>query len=335
MEQKNVIIVVGVAVLLLAGIGGGTFWYIQNNQGSLSLGAKPTPAPTEDPGVQVIVAKIDIKSDTIIDNAETYLDKQKLSTSEYNLNSTDYLISSSDVEGKQITEFVGSGEKIRKKMLIEPGLSQKIPPKEADRPRRKAYPIEVNAFSGVADMVTVNDFVDIIATFPIPVQVQQAPQEPRYEWKSYLSTKTIVQRAKVLRILRRPPGMLMNEKGTPIPEAPTAAAGKEPTAAGPPAVGPDGKPLSPAAQGANQTEGSYNPYRVWMLVLAVTDQEAELMEFTKQTEGGKLSLVLRGAGDDAFDSTVGGTLNLLLSDFGLPKPQQPKALSDQFSPGKE
>jgi hypothetical protein len=59
------------------------------------------------------------------------------------------------------------------------------------------------------------------------------------------------------------------------------------------------------------------------------------MEFTKQTEGAKLSLVLRGAGDDAFDSTVGGTINLLLSDFGLPKPQQPKALSDQFSPGKE
>jgi pilus assembly protein CpaB len=36
-----------------------------------------------------------------------------------------------------------------------------------------------------------------------------------------------------------------------------------------------------------------------------------------------LVLVLRGAGDTAFEPTIGVTLDLLLSEFGLPLPQPP------------
>ncbi|MCX7790106.1 MAG: pilus assembly protein CpaB, partial [Chloroflexaceae bacterium] len=34
----------------------------------------------------------------------------------------------------------------------------------------------------------------------------------------------------------------------------------------------------------------------------------------------RMVLVLRGAGDEAFEPTIGATLDLLISEFGLPLP---------------
>jgi pilus assembly protein CpaB len=55
-------------------------------------------------------------------------------------------------------------------------------------------------------------------------------------------------------------------------------------------------------------------------VLAINDQEAELMEFAIASEA-HLVLVLRGAGDTGYEPTIGATFDLLIDEFGLPLPQ--------------
>jgi hypothetical protein len=54
-------------------------------------------------------------------------------------------------------------------------------------------------------------------------------------------------------------------------------------------------------------------------VLAVTDQEAEIIKFSREANNA-ITLVLRGRGDTATETTIGATLDLLVSSFGLPVP---------------
>ena len=85
----------------------------------------------------------------------------------------------------------------------------------------------------------------------------------------------------------------------------------------------------PAVAGSAVTQG------VWTLLLAVNDQEVELLEFSLSTDA-RMVLVLRGAGDSGFEPTSGVTLDLLVAEFGLPLPRQvpPRVLSQDevFTP---
>jgi pilus assembly protein CpaB len=53
--------------------------------------------------------------------------------------------------------------------------------------------------------------------------------------------------------------------------------------------------------------------------LAVTDQQAEIIKLSRE-QGNGITLVLRGRGDSAVENTVGATIDLLVSQFGLPLP---------------
>ncbi len=55
-------------------------------------------------------------------------------------------------------------------------------------------------------------------------------------------------------------------------------------------------------------------------MLALTDQEIELLEFALQSQA-RIVLALRGANDDAIESTSGVTLDLLVREYGLPLPR--------------
>jgi hypothetical protein len=141
---------------------------------------------------------------------------------------------------------------------------------------------------------------------PVENQQQTAPpasQSRAIETREFYSTKTIVQRAKVLDILRPPPP-------TPVPVAeedqPPEDAEATPTPRPQPKQG-DGPPTQ-------ITEGT------WFVILALNDQQAELIEFAKQSEA-NITLVLRGAGDSAYEDTIGTTFDLMLSEFGLPMPE--------------
>ena len=187
---------------------------------------------------------------------------------------------------------------------------------EPNRARDKAYPFLVNNLSGVADQIKPGDFVDVVATFSLPRPVARViPAEGEQatetgplvavENQQLLSTKTLLQRAQVLRIVR-----------PPVPTEPTPEGGSSTGVA----VDETGAVVGPGGELA--TTGSTIAPGSWMLVLALNDQEAELLEFALASNA-RVVLVLRGAGDNAFEPTIGATLDLLISEFGLPLPEPP------------
>ncbi len=305
-----VILLIGVIIALAA--AGLLFFFLQ---GSATVNTNESIEPTREPRVEVIIAQVDIPANTLIAD-QGLLGSREIPESEVN---SQYFTNVNDVLGKLAVANIRADELITNSDVTEPGLSQQIPTAEPDRPRPKAYSFSTNSVAGVADQIKPGDFVDIVATFSMPRRISyptgrdvddqgQVTVQRQVTEELFPTTKTIVQQVQVLRIVR--PGV--PEEGTPAPES----------------TGPEtdesGQPVQASQSGDTITTGS------WLLVLAINDQEAELIEFALNTES-DISLVLRGAGDTDFEPTIGATYDLLVSEFGVPAPQvlDPHLISEE------
>lgn len=332
----GLILIVGAVALFLflqgdtaGGLGGG------------GGGQVATILPTEPPQVEVVRARVDIPANSVISNSVTLLEVITIPQTEFDPNQN--IASLTEVEGKLTTRAFRANEFIVQSALTDPGLSQQIPTAEPDRARDKAYPFLVTNLSGVADQIKPGDFVDVVATFPTVARPLSQPVPPGAATTAedgtvtqtegnqtgrsvgeYVAsaTKTLVQRAQVIRIVR---------PAVTAAATPADGAAAEPA---PPAVDESGQPIEPGtgeagAGGVTITEGA------WTLILAVNNQEVELMEFALASTA-RMTLVLRGAGDTAFEPTLGTTLDLLVSEFGLPlpRPLPPRVLGPEelFTP---
>lgn len=271
--------------------------------------------PTAVPFKKVVAARIDIPNNTVITDTETFLTLQDIPEPDYNAAPNTYFTSIGEVTNKLTLRQILATEILRADMLTAPGLSQQIPPPDTPEDARpKAYPVQVDNLTGVADQITQGDFVDLIMTF----EVQRTIVRPSMttdpatglptvtfieEPFTGRSTKTLVQNAQVLQIVKPAP---TEGEGTPTPE------GQQ----GPPQTGPDGQPLAP---NDNAGSGNITP-GTWTLVLAITDQEAEIVEFARNSSV-PITLVLRGRGDTAVEDTAGATFDILVRQFGLPMPE--------------
>ncbi len=300
--------------------------------GTIVGGAQPTLAlPTEVPEVEVVRARVDIPANTVISDSITLLEVITIPQTEFDPQQN--LSSVSEVEGKLTTRAFRANEIIVASALTDPGLSQQIPTAEPDRPRDKAYPFIVNNLSGVADQIKPGDFVDVVATFTVtrrqsyPTGLQ--PPDPTTGEPGELtreltdltlnSTKTLVQRAQVLRIVRPAVSPEATPEGAVAPDSGSL-----------PQVDESGQPIDPTTGDTAAGTGSTLTQGVWTLILAVNDQEAELIEFALASNA-RTVLVLRGAGDTAFEPTIGVTLDLLVSEFGmpLPRPLPPRVFGEE------
>ncbi|WP_299643935.1 pilus assembly protein CpaB [uncultured Chloroflexus sp.] len=320
--QRGALLFLLIGLIVIIG-GLAAFLLLRGGAGRTTTSTTPEipPTPTTVPLVPVVQALVDLDANTLI-NDPALLDVVQVPITEFD--EKNEFSNINDVLGKLLVNPVVARQSIRRDNVRDPGLSQRIPTAEPGQPRVKAYPILVDSLSGVADQVTINDFVDIIATFPVdrqiirprPVQVitvnevDQLVREYQYgETQTFFTTKTIIQRAQVLQIVRpaTPPpveGERTGETGTP-------------TTGGPPAVDASGQPIGSAGSSTGSstlTEGT------WVIVLALTDQEIELIEFAKQSSA-RIVLALRGANDDTVETTSGVTIDLLVREFGLPLPQ--------------
>jgi pilus assembly protein CpaB len=270
--------------------------------------------PTAVPLKRVVAARIDIPNNTVISDTETYLTLQEIPEPEYNAAPNTYFTSVGELTNMLTLRQINATEIIRQDMITEPGLSQQIPPADtAEDARPKAYPLQVNNLSGVADQITQGDFVDVVMTFevqrtiirpslttdPATGQLTLTIIEEPFTGKS---TKTLVQNAQVLQILKPQP---TEGEGTPTAQP-----------AGAPATGPDGQPIADPSAGGGDT---FTPGS-WLLVLALTDQESEILEFARNSNV-PIALVLRGRGDTAIEDTAGATFDILVRQFGLPLPE--------------
>lgn len=282
------------------------------------------PPPTAVPLVSVVQARVDLEANTLL-NDPSLLDVVEVPVTEFD--EANEFSNINDILGKLLINPVVAGQSIRKDNIREAGLAQRIPTAEPGQAQVKAYPLIVNSLSGVADQVAINDFVDVIATFSVERQiirpgtvqvitvndVDQLVREYEYgENQTFFSTKTIIQRAQVLQIVR-PALPAPTEEG----ETSTEAA-PPPDASSLPQVDASGQPITGVTEGG--TGASTLTEGVWVVVLALTDQEIELLEFALQSQA-RIVLALRGTNDDAIESTSGVTLDLLVREYGLPLPR--------------
>jgi pilus assembly protein CpaB len=320
-------------ILLIAAVLFGVGYFFLNPGQSALIGQQagqilPTTVPINK---RVVAANIDIPNNTVMSDTETFLRFEEISETEFNANAGQYFTSFAELRDFVTIRTINAREIITRRDVIEAGLSLRIPPARPGQPRPKAIVFEVNNLSGVADLIKAQDYVDILASFDIPRTsirpstgfIDPANIEPgqpvptpgiAFVETEFIeqTTKTLVQNVQVLDI-RRP----IVVEGTPGPDGQPAP---QPAPAGPPQTGPDGQPL-PAGQSATgtQPEGTFNPNARWILVLAVTDQQAEVIKFAIEKSKG-ITLVLRGRGDDAIETTLGTTLDILISRYGMPVP---------------
>jgi len=279
------------------------------------------PTATVEIKRKIVVARIDIPANTILTDTETFLGVVDIPESEFKAGQ--YFESPNDLVNKQTVRQINFNERITQSDITEPGLSILIPTGQPNQPRPKAVPVSVDNLSGVADQIRPGDFVDILASF----EIQRTIIRPSFGENNQIvfkeetftgkSVKTLIQNVQVLQVLKPavPPGTPGAEGAAPAPAA----------AQGPPATDASGQPIEqgqPGQQGTPQakgpqTTGTFQPGD-WILTLALTDQQAEVVKFS--TDSGAISLALRGRGDTAVDNTIGATLSLLVSQFGLPLP---------------
>jgi pilus assembly protein CpaB len=280
------------------------------------------PTPTVELKKKIVIARIDIPANTILTDTETFLGVIDIPESEFKAAPGQYFENANDLLNKQTVRQINFNERITRSDITEPGLSILIPTAQPNQPRPKAVPVQVDNLTGVADQVRPGDFIDILGSFQIDRTIirpgfgENNQIVLREETIQGRSVKTLIQNVQVLQVLKpaAPQGTPGQGQAQPAPEQP---------AQGPPAVDANGQPLpqgqtgQPTQQTGPKTTGTFQTGE-WILTLALTDQQAEIVKFS--TEAGTISRALRGRGDTAIDNTIGSTLSLLVSQFGLPLP---------------
>ena len=289
-----------------------------------ALPQEPTPVPLR----KVVAARVDIPANTVLTDTETFLTLRDIPEPEYNAAPDQYFTSVSELTTKVTLRALNATEIIRARDLTEAGLSFQVPsPDSPDTPRDKVFPLEVGNLTGVADQIRPGDAVDLVMTYEIrrliirpsltlDPETGQLVVTPLEETLVDRVTKTMVQNVRVLRVLKP---AIPQEAGTPT------SAGQQGTAPPPP-------------PSLTQTPDTFVPGAQWILLLAMTDQEAEIVKFTLDQQDPKpqITLVLRGRDDSAIEDTTGITLRLLTSRYGLPLPEplQPLAIApEEITPG--
>ena len=291
------------------------------------------PTPTQEIKKKIVIARIDIPANTILTDTETFLGVIDIPESEFNAAPGQYFETTSELLNKQTVRQINFNERIRRSDVTDPGLSILIPTAQPNQPRPKAVPVQVDNLSGVADQIRPGDFVDILGSF----EIQRTIIRPGFGENNQIvlkeealtgrSVKTLIQNVQVLQVLK--PAV---PQGTPGAEGSAPAAQEQAQ----PQTDASGQPIQPGQQGQQQTPQSTGPQTTgtfqpgeWILTLALTDQQAEIVKFS--VEAGAISLALRGRGDTAVDTTIGSTMSLLVSQFGLPLPGG--AVPEVISPG--
>lgn len=306
--NSSLLIIIGIVALLVAGAG--TYLYLFS-PGLLPGTGVAEVIPTPQPDVMIVQAAIDLEPGTLIDNPDELLKISPIPSVQYLANAEQYFVDPEEVRDLKTLTSISGNEPVRRDMVGVAGLALRIPTPEPGQGSIKAFPIQVNALSGVADLVQAGDFVDVMASFNLDVTTfrpgvpQQAaegaaPQQVINELPSNEgSVKVLLQDVQVLEIIKPPVAQPTVEGEVPPPEPP------------PDQVQPQPGVIN--SSGVTLSSGN------WVLVIGVTNQEAEVLRFALD-RGIGISTLLRRAGDHTSERTVGSTLRILIDNYGMPVP---------------
>lgn len=292
-----------VLILLIILLVGGYIWlYLQ----AQSLTGRPeapqaaTPYPTTVPKVRILVANRTIPADTILTAelvSQWFTAQERERTPEMG---EDVIGSERQLIGYVTLVEIRPGEMLHTSQFTPATLAHRIPK------GRRAVPLKVDRYTGVVGKLKAGDYVDIVFSGYLELHYPQvfppSPEEPPVFLGpvSLLAVKTILQDIQILEV---------------VPITATVAAGTarpQPT----PSEG------APSPTGVIPTE--------WILILAVTNEEAEVLRFI-QDQGMSYQLLLRASGDHTTVATQGVTTKILVQTYGVPIPAN---LRYEISPGQ-
>jgi pilus assembly protein CpaB len=229
------------------------------------------------------------------------------------------LSSLEEVRNMVTTTTIKAGEAVRKDQIRKAGLAQKIPAAAEGQEPVKAFPVQVNSLSGVADLIQPGDFVDVLASFNLDVATftpgvtvgEASPlQNVTERATNEGTTKVLLQDVEVLDVIKPAPPAEGSAEAAPAEGAP---------AEGTPTEGDEARPAAQPTAGNTLNTGN------WMIVIAVTNQEAEVLRFSLD-RGIGITTILRRAGDHTTERTVGATMRVLVDNYGMPMPSFPQVV---------
>jgi pilus assembly protein CpaB len=317
--SSAILLVLGVMLLVVAGAG---MYLYQFSDVLTPDTAAQEMLTTPVPDVDIVEAAIDINAGALIGDPTTYFTIGQIPAIAYNANPDAYLVSMDEARNLKALMTIRTGEPVMKDQLGPAGLSARMPTPVPGQPALKAFPVQVNSLSGVAGLIEPGDFVDVMASFNLDVttlrpgagqvgaegQVTQAVVE---QIGNEGSVKVLLQDVEVLDVVK------------PALVQPTPEGGQAP----PP---PEATPQQPAQVAPNASGTTFQDGN-WLLVIGVTNQEAEVLRFALD-RGIGISTLLRSSGDHTAERTVGSTLRILIDNYdmpipnGLPPVQQPGPL---------
>ncbi len=278
------------------------------NSPGLPISLEPTPIPQ----VRVLYANRPVPAGIVLspEQVDEYFDAKEVPQPELPFSVDAVVSSESQLENKVTLVELQPEEVLRVSQFADATLSYLIPK------GKRAMPIKVDNFTGIAEELAPNDFVDLVFSaqlelhfpeaFPCPYQCSVITNlEPNGETisansrapASLMSVKTIIQDLQVLKIVT-----LTTAPATSVPA---------------PATPPEDSALGVKITG-------------WILILAVDDQQAEVIKLAVD-QSWAYQVLLRAHDDHIVDPTGGATINILIDNYGVPVP---KYVPYEITPGE-
>ncbi len=263
--------------------------------------APPTIAiPTEVPKQDVVTVARDVKGFTI-------LKAEDLTVSSLPVNQVISPTTSipQQVVGKMLTRDYAQGTQINTTDVSDPGVSQVLTKGQ----RGFVLPIhEVDNFGG---QLVDGDVVDVLWTrqFEIITSIVGPDGKPQQLTRSFPTTKKVLDNIKVVRVIHLALGSTKKSTNSTVDTTPQQSGSSDAAA--------QQQAAAQAAQGLYATTAE-TPFSA-ALILGITDQQAEVIKYARET--GIVNLTLRAQGDTDVERTTGITDKIMTEDYGVVLPE--------------
>jgi Flp pilus assembly protein CpaB len=253
-------------------------------------------APTPVPKAQVVVAARDIKGFTPITPEDVTLKDM-----EVNQILTPTLSTGQLVIGKMVTRDYKANDQIIATDVADLGISQIL------TKGQKAFVLPVKEVDNFGGQIVDGDVVDVLwtRTFELTTLLVGPDGKPTQVTKPLPSTKKVLDNIKIVRVIQLRPTTAKESGSGPV----NPNGGQQPS----------DQQSQATAQQAAQT--AYGPDALFTaaLVLSVTDQQAEVIKYARET--GVVDLTLRARDDTDVERTTGITDKIMVEDYGVQIPE--------------
>jgi pilus assembly protein CpaB len=294
MRRTKTVFVLLILLFLVVLLTAGYFFLSSQTPGGTPGGGIPgvPTVPTVVPKVRILIANQVIPANTVltVEAVNQFFEAQERERpSDYG---ESVVGSEKQLVGQVTLVDIQPGVLLYTTQFTPATLAHKIPKGE------RAVPLKVDQFSGVVGQIAVGNYVDIIFSGQLELHYPQAfppsLEEPPISLSppSLLVVKTILQDVQVLDIIPIVTSSASMGQGKAVQPTPSEAAPQ------------------PTVQQPTQ----------WILILAVSDQEAEVLRFA-QDQQMIYQLLLRAPDDHDLVTTQGVTTKILVETYKVPIPE--------------